>query len=114
MPPGTIVVLNGASSGGKSSLLKALQTALPDPYLDAGMDKFIFMLPGRYLDRPLWDDILGLAVSAGAHGQQLFGGMHQAQAALARAGNNLVADHVRWSRAGWPSARRCSPTCRLT
>ena len=92
--PGTLLILNGASSAGKSSLLKALQTALAAPFLDAGMDKFIFMLPGRYLNRPLWDDILGLAVSAGAHGRQLFSGMHHAQAALARAGNNVVADHV--------------------
>jgi chloramphenicol 3-O phosphotransferase len=91
---GTILVLNGASSAGKTSLLKALQQALAEPYLDAGLDKFIFMLPGRYLNRPLWDDVLGLAVTAGAHGQQLFSGMHQAQAALARAGNNLVCDHV--------------------
>jgi chloramphenicol 3-O phosphotransferase len=92
--PGTILSLNGASSAGKSSLLTALQLALREPYLEAGMDKFIFMLPARYLNRPLWDDILGLAVSAGAHGHQLFAGMHQAQAALARAGNNVLADHV--------------------
>lgn len=92
--PGTLLVLNGASSAGKTSLLKALQLALAEPYLEAGIDKFIFMLPGRYLNRPLWDDILGLAVSAGAHGHQLFSGMHQAQAALVRAGNNVVADHV--------------------
>ncbi len=92
--PGTIVILNGASSSGKTSILRALQDMLPEPYLDAGIDKFIWMLPKRYLDRPLWDDVLGLAVQPGETGRRLFSGMHQAIAALARAGNNVLADHV--------------------
>jgi chloramphenicol 3-O-phosphotransferase len=91
---GTILILNGASSAGKSSIVAALQRGLAAPYLEAGMDKFIFMLPRRYLNRPLWDGILGLAVEAGPFGHQLFTGMHQAIAALSRAGLNVVADHV--------------------
>ncbi len=87
-------MLNGASSSGKTTILRALQNMLSEPYLDAGIDKFIWMLPGRYLDRPLWDDVLGLAVQPGETGRILFSGMHQAIAALARAGNNLLADHV--------------------
>src|SRR5512135_1683095 len=92
--PGTIVLLNGASSSGKTSILRALQAMLPEPYLDAGIDKFIWMLPERYLDRPLWDCVLGLAVQPGETGRRLFAGMHRAIAALAQAGNNLLADHV--------------------
>lgn len=92
--PGTIVLLNGASSSGKTTLLKLLQKMLPAPYLDAGIDKFIWMLPGRYLDRPLWDEVLGRAVEAGALGMRLFSGMHHAIAALSRAGNHVLADHV--------------------
>src|SRR5512147_1689849 len=91
---GTIIMLNGASSSGKTSILRALQNMLEEPYLDAGIDKFIWMLPKRYLDRPLWDDVLGLAVQPGETGQRLFSGMHQAIAGLARAGNNVLADHV--------------------
>jgi chloramphenicol 3-O phosphotransferase len=91
---GTIVILNGASSSGKTSILRALQAMLPEPYLDAGIDKFIWMLPKRYLDRPLWDDILGLAIQPGETGRRLFTGMHRAIAALARSGNNVLADHV--------------------
>jgi len=41
MPPGTIVLLNGVSSSGKTSILKALQGILEEPYLDAGLDKFL-------------------------------------------------------------------------
>ena len=94
MTAGTLIILNGTSSSGKSSILKALQKKLPEPYLDAGLDKFIWMLPGRYLDRPLWDDVLGLADRAGPLGHRLVSGMHRSQAALSLSGLNVVADHV--------------------
>jgi chloramphenicol 3-O phosphotransferase len=92
--PGKIVILNGTSSAGKTSILHTLQGMLPEPYLDAGIDKFIWMLPERYLERPLWDDVLGKADHAGQAGQTLFHGMHHAIAVLARQGNNVLADHV--------------------
>jgi chloramphenicol 3-O phosphotransferase len=71
-----------------------LQERLEEPYLNAGIDKFIWMLPDRWLERPLWDDVLGLATAAGYTGQRLFSGMHHAIAELSRAGNNIMADHV--------------------
>jgi chloramphenicol 3-O-phosphotransferase/GNAT superfamily N-acetyltransferase len=92
--PGTILILNGASSSGKTCILEALQILLAEPYLNAGIDKFIWMLPERYLDRPLWDDVLGRATEAGEMGHRLFSGMHRAIATLSRAGLNVVADHV--------------------
>ena len=92
--PGTILLLNGASSSGKTSIVRALQMELPDAYLDAGLDRFLWMLPGRYLQLPLWDDVLGLATTAGETGHRLVLGMHRAIAALSRAGNCVVADHV--------------------
>jgi chloramphenicol 3-O phosphotransferase len=52
------------------------------------------MLPERYLERPHWDEVLGLATHAGPLGHTLVTGMHRAIAALARAGNAVVADHV--------------------
>jgi chloramphenicol 3-O-phosphotransferase/GNAT superfamily N-acetyltransferase len=94
MTPGTILLLNGTSSSGKTCILEALQTMLVEPYLNAGIDKFIWMLPKRYLDRPLWDDVLGRATEAGEMGQRLFSGMHHAIVTLSRAGLNVVADHV--------------------
>lgn len=90
----TIIFINGTSSSGKTSLLKALQKKLSEPYLDMGIDKFIWMLPGRYLDRPLWDDVLGKALHSGPVGLTLFSGMHHAIAAAASRGNNILADHV--------------------
>jgi chloramphenicol 3-O phosphotransferase len=94
MQSGTILILNGTSSSGKTSLVRELQKRLDGPYLDAGLDRFLWMLPGRYLDRPLWDDVLGLADVAGETGHTLVRGMHHAIAALAKQGNNVVADHV--------------------
>jgi len=90
----TIIFLNGTSSSGKTTLLKALQNQLPEPYLDMGIDRFIWMLPKRYLDRPLWDDVLGKAHQAGPVGQTLFSGMHHAIAAASQRGNNILANHV--------------------
>ena len=90
----TIIFINGTSSSGKTSLLKALQNQLQEPYLDMGIDRFIWMLPKRYLDRPLWDDVLGKAHQSGPVGLTLFSGMHHAIAAAASRGNNVVADHV--------------------
>lgn len=94
MTPGTIILVNGTSSSGKTSIVRALQDVLEEPFLDAGIDKFIWMLPRRYLDRPLWDEVLGLATQAGPVGHRLMSGMHHTIAALSRASNNVVADHV--------------------
>jgi chloramphenicol 3-O phosphotransferase len=92
--PGKIIIINGTSSSGKTSILKAVQERMEEPYLDAGIDRFIWMMPKRYLDRPLWDDVLGLADRAGGAGHRLFHGMHRAIAELSRASCNVVADHV--------------------
>ena len=91
---GTIIVINGTSSSGKTSIMRILQERLDPPYLDMGVDRFIFMLPKRYLQRPLWDDVLGLADHAGSAGQLLFSGMHHAIAALSTADLNVLVDHV--------------------
>ena len=105
MTPGKIILLNGASSSGKTSILKALQEVLDEPYLDAGIDKFIWMLPKRYLNPPLWQEIFEytyaadgsgriVSICAAPRGRMLMSGMHHAIAALAEAGNNVLADHV--------------------
>ncbi len=91
---GTVIILNGASSSGKTSIAKALQALFDAPFLDAGLDRFIWMLPKRYLDRPLWDDVLGLNTEAGLTGHRLVTAMHRAIVALSQAGSNVVADHV--------------------
>ncbi len=94
MEYGRIILINGASSSGKTSILRTLQNLLEEPYLEAVIDKFIWMRPQRYSDRPLWNEVLGLADRAGAAGHTLTRGMHRAIAALSKAGCNVIADYV--------------------
>lgn len=106
MTPGTVIILNGTSSSGKTSIVKAWQTQVKTPYLDAGIDKFLWMLPGRFLNTALWQEIYTyttgtvngktaiLSIKPAPLGLKLISGMHHAIAALARAGNNVIADHV--------------------
>lgn len=90
----TIIFLNGTSSSGKSTLIKGLQAAIDEPFLEMGLDKFIWMLPKRYLNQPLWDQVLGQADTAGAFGHQLVYAMHRAIYGAALAGMNILSDHV--------------------
>ncbi|HOZ38876.1 MAG TPA: hypothetical protein PLH64_09040 [Anaerolineaceae bacterium] len=94
MAYGKVIILNGASSSGKTSILNKLQSLFEEPYLNVGIDKFIWMLPERYLDRPLWDDVLGLATEAGDMGSKLFSSMHKVIQLLSLEGINVIADHV--------------------
>jgi chloramphenicol 3-O-phosphotransferase len=40
-----VIVLNGASSSGKSGIARCLQAVLPDPWLTLGVDTFIQTMP---------------------------------------------------------------------
>ena len=105
MQPGHIIILNGTSSAGKSTLAKALQTVLTEPYLHLGIDTVIFALPRRYLYPPDWHEVFryhwppdgsadGLEIEAGPYGHRLIGGLHRMVAALARSGQHVIVDHV--------------------
>jgi chloramphenicol 3-O phosphotransferase len=41
----TVIVLNGTSSSGKSTIARELQLVLPQPYLTLGVDTLIAALP---------------------------------------------------------------------
>ncbi len=102
MTSGKIIVLNGTSSSGKSTTAKALQNLLDEPYLHIGIDTFIFALPKRYLNQPLWSEVFDYtlkdgrieAITAGLRGHQLFSAMHHSLRTLALLGQNIVVDHV--------------------
>lgn len=106
---GTVVVLNGPSSSGKSSLARALQDRWPGLLLDGGLDRHLGMLPRAYLG-PSWSQVYRYAygpdgtiraISVGPAGERLHRGMHRAVAALAGSGCDVVVDHVllerRWA-----------------
>ncbi|HSH78074.1 MAG TPA: AAA family ATPase [Herpetosiphonaceae bacterium] len=103
MPNGRIILLNGTSSAGKTTLARALQGLFDEPYLRAGVDHFVFMLPGRYLNQPHWNEVYRYTWSAGGSiatiepgpvGHRLMSAMHQTATACARAGLNVIMDHV--------------------
>jgi chloramphenicol 3-O phosphotransferase len=87
--PGAIILLNGASSAGKSTLARALQRRLAVPFLRFSLDLFLFsgeVLPERR-------DAEGPFAKT-AMRQRLFDGYYGCLAALARAGNNLAVDII--------------------
>ena len=94
MQSGTIIILNGTSSSGKTTLIQLLQDTLVQPFLEFGIDKIIWMLPRRYFHQPLWDEVLGKADRAGKYGHQLIRSLHTSIRSLAENGLNILADHV--------------------
>jgi chloramphenicol 3-O phosphotransferase len=106
-----IILLNGTSSAGKTTLAKALQDALPTPYLVIGIDTVVFALPNRYVNEAAyWQQVYRYTYREGRisgitiepYGDRLVRGMHRAVAGLARCGLDVVVDHV-VSEPGWPA-----------
>jgi len=92
--PGRIIFLNGASSSGKSTLAKAMQEALPEPFLHVSSDHLVAsgMLPARRdPDGPFawWQQMR----------PRFFDGFHRCLPALAAAGNDLIVEHITEFRA---------------
>ena len=88
--PGRIIfLLNGAFSSGTSTLAKAMQEALPEPFLHVSPDHLVAsgMLPARRdPDGPFgwWQQMR----------PRFFDGFHRCLPALAAAGNDLIVEHV--------------------
>lgn len=90
MKHGNIIFLNGTSSSGKTTLAKALQENLSEPYMYVSIDNFFHMYPDQFLsptDRK-GVQILRQLVPA------VLSGLHKSVAALAQAGNNVLVDHL--------------------
>ncbi|MFI2189660.1 chloramphenicol phosphotransferase CPT [Streptomyces sioyaensis] len=90
-----VIVLNGGSSAGTSTLARVLQDALPRPWLTFGVDTFIGALPPALMTSP---DGLVLApdgtVSVGPAFRALEAGWLHGIAAMARAGTGIILDEV--------------------
>src|SRR6202000_2622361 len=97
-----IILLNGAGSAGKSSLAKALQALLPEPFLHVAMDAFLEMMPAKTLNTPdglsfetiLEDGKPSGIVTSGPAQERALKGMRHAVAAMADVGCDLIVDEV--------------------
>lgn len=85
---GAIILLNGASSSGKSTLAAALRDALDEPFWHYSIDHLLAgdMLPSARIDSGdfSWKDMR----------PSFFAGFHASLPALANAGNNLIVEHI--------------------
>lgn len=86
---GKIILLNGASSAGKSTLCKAIQQEMPKPFLHLSLDLFMFkstVLPSRRdVNGPFsWPQMKPVLIE----------GYFNCLAGMANAGNNVVADYI--------------------
>ncbi|MFN8487083.1 MAG: hypothetical protein U0350_05780 [Caldilineaceae bacterium] len=86
--PGKIIIINGPSSSGKSTLALALQQQLDIPFIRFSFDLFLDQksLPMEQIRRKQFSwELMRPAV---------FTGLHQCVPALASAGNNIIFDHI--------------------
>lgn len=86
--PGSLILINGASSAGKTTLCRAVRDAMPPLFLHFSLDFFMFganVLPrtpeGKIRD---WPHLR----------PQVFQGFNRCLPALLDAGNNLVVDYI--------------------
>lgn len=85
--PGQVVLLNGASSSGKSTLARQLLVDFTTPWFHMGIDMFGAMRADKQpheLDPSAIGEVL----------HRTRAGFHRAVAGMALAGNNIVMDHV--------------------
>lgn len=105
---GTIIILNGPSSVGKSGIQKKVQELFTKPYLRMGLDDLAF-LPPQYIsingpvppaDQGIWleatqkDGHQVVIIHYGEVGQKMIKGIHRTCAAFASAGNNIIVDYI--------------------
>lgn len=76
-----VILLNGVSSAGKTSISKTIQTLSDEPYLHLGIDTAFAMIPERF-----WNDIPLIDIA--------FTNLHKMCAGLCSDGLNIVIDHV--------------------
>jgi len=118
MTAGKIILLNGSSSAGKTTLARALQQKLDEPWQHIALDQFRNGMSGRYrgLNSPagtpghaglnIVPAEMAFTDAAETHtekvthirfgeiGRKMLKGMRRAIAAFAEAGNNVIVDDI--------------------
>lgn len=115
---GTIVILNGPSASGKSSIQKQFQKINDELYLTIGIDGFFDqVLPDvdengtsiknnkiiRWVDFEIdGTEHQVIALHVGDLGHQVIQGMHRAIASYADQGNNVIVDYILYDQLWLP------------
>lgn len=99
-----IILLNGASSAGKSSIIKELQLIFDDLFLGMGCDKFMSMAPSnhqcmRATQMWSWDKISDdhgtfMKLNVGPRGKTYILTMYECIGLMAKRGFNIIVDDV--------------------
>jgi chloramphenicol 3-O phosphotransferase len=93
--PTHVIVLNGTSSAGKSSIARGLQSLLPQPWLTLGVDTLLAAIPPALLES---EDGVVFApdgqITVGPALRRLDAAWSQGIAAMARAGAGVILDVV--------------------
>jgi chloramphenicol 3-O phosphotransferase len=90
MKTAQIIFLNGTSSSGKTSIAKALQENLSEPYMHISLDNFFHFLPESIFNPTTQkenDRLVSLI-------PKVVSGFHKSITGLATTGNHLIVDHV--------------------
>lgn len=104
-----VIFLNGASSAGKTTLGRALQDQLKEPFLLLGLDTCFDTVPAKwaggppgpyaedgfaYTEMATEDGHPVLAITYGPVGWRILSGFHRAVAGLLQAGNSVIIDEM--------------------
>ena len=114
MTPGKIILLNGSSSAGKTTIARMLQQIYREPYQHIALDQFRDGMADRFrgLNSPSGDSgARGLNVVPverdgermteirfGDVGKRVLGGMRRSIAVFAREGNNVIVDDLMFEK----------------
>ncbi len=85
---GKIILINGASSSGKSTLARQLQQTLPIPFWHFSFDHL------RDSNALPMERVRSGEIDWSAMRPAVFDGFHRCLPVLAEAGNNLIVDHI--------------------
>jgi len=106
-----MIFLNGPSSAGKTSLVKAIQHLSEEPWLTSGVDVSFAVMPAKYLPGgqkadeginfvPRTDEkgFPIMKVESGDYGKKVSQSIRKAVKCLADDGHNLILDEVIWNK----------------
>jgi chloramphenicol 3-O phosphotransferase len=116
---GKLIILNGGSSAGKTTLGKALQDLFDENYLLLGIDTFWLALPPKQLDlervEPHYtckshfeNGLEYFEITPGPILDRLMHGRYLSVAQFLDLGFNVIADDVIWKREWWIDALKFS------